>query len=486
MRTGRCRLTLGRPAWDHGTIENRALDDRPPPAPPAPPARLEGGTAHPYAAGWGPPANGRPGPAPRSWRALASTGGWHQLRRPAQGRAIGGVAWALAGKLGISPLGARAAFVALSFVGGLGIVLYMAGWLCLAPEGDDAPVLRAALGDRRTVALVAAAASVLAALMAAVSALGHLALLGSVSPGFVSLAGLVAVWRHAGPEDRVALGRLTALLSGAEQPSAPTRRRVLVACARFVAGAFLIALGTSTLMAPKDLNGADLIAALAAVGVVAGFSLILAPWWLRLGRELAAERRQRARAEERAEMASHLHDSVLQTLALIQRSAGDPQQVQRLARSQERQLRSWLFNQEPAASPGGAQAAQLSAALGAIQQDVEADHGVRVEVVVVGDTTLEEQLGALVAATREAVVNAAKWSGAEVVSIYAEVEPQAVSVFVRDRGQGFDPATVAPDRKGLSESVHARTRRNGGTSAVRTAPGEGTEVALSMPRKAGP
>jgi len=125
----------------------------------------------------------------------------------------------------------------------------------------------------------------------------------------------------------------------------------------------------------------------------------------------------------------------------------------------------------------------VAAALAAIQRDVEADHGVRVDVVTVGDTQLDEALGALIGATREAVVNAAKWSGAEVVSIYAEVEPGEVSVFVRDRGKGFDPKTVATDRKGLSESVYARMRRNGGSASVRSAPGEGTEVTLVMPRQ---
>jgi signal transduction histidine kinase len=215
--------------------------------------------------------------------------------------------------------------------------------------------------------------------------------------------------------------------------------------------------------------------------VVAGFALVLAPWWLRLGRDLASERRQRARAEERAEMAAHLHDSVLQTLALIQRSAADPQQVQRLARAQERQLRSWLFD----ATPGqrdGLGPASISGALLALQQEVEADHGVRVELVTVGDAPLDDASRALLAAAREAAVNAAKWSGADVVSIYAEVEPSALSVFVRDRGRGFDPAAVASDRKGIAESIHGRVRRCGGTSSVRSSPGQGTEVALKMER----
>ena len=305
-----------------------------------------------------------------------------------------------------------------------------------------------------------------------------------MSPGLVGLALLIAVWRHAGPQDQVAARRLAAVMSGDGPVVGSTRWRLALAAARLLAGAGLIALGTSTLLAPKHLNGADITAALAAVGTVAGFSLILAPWWLRLGRELVAERRQRARAEERAEMAAHIHDSVLQTLALIQRAATEPTEVRRLARAQERQLRSWLFAPATTALRPGEGPASISQALLALQQDIENDHGLRTDVVTVGDAALDERVEALLAATCEAVVNAAKWSGAEVVSVYAEVEPEAVSVFVRDRGRGFDPSRVAPDRKGLSESVHARMHRNGGTSSVRSAPGAGTEVALRVPRRA--
>jgi len=273
------------------------------------------------------------------------------------------------------------------------------------------------------------------------------------------------------------------LLSGASPTTVPSGRRLLASIVRILVGVALIAIGTSTLVVPEHLNGADLLVALAALGVVAGFALILAPWWLRLGRELAAERHERARAEERAEMAEHLHDSVLQTLALIQRAAGDPQQVQRLARAQERQLRSWLF--EGARGPMGLEEpSTVSQALVALQQDVESDHGVRVEVVTVGDAVLDERSRALLAAAREAVVNAAKWSDAELVSIYAEVEPEEISVFVRDRGRGFEPASVPRDRKGISESINARVSRNGGTASVRSSPGQGTEVALEMPRRA--
>jgi signal transduction histidine kinase len=181
-------------------------------------------------------------------------------------------------------------------------------------------------------------------------------------------------------------------------------------------------------------------------------------------------------------MAARVHDSVLQTLALIQRHADDPQQVIQLARAQERELRSWLFDGRP---PGSINAdTTFAAGVRLIQSDVEAQHGVTVEVVTVGDCPIDDDLQALLGAGREATVNAAKWSGVQVISIYAEVESEAVSLFVRDRGRGFDPASVPADRKGLSDSIKARMVRRGGTAEARSTPGEGTEIRLSIPHAA--
>jgi signal transduction histidine kinase len=217
--------------------------------------------------------------------------------------------------------------------------------------------------------------------------------------------------------------------------------------------------------------------------VIAAFVIVLGPWWLRIARDLVVERQARIRAEERADMASRVHDSVLQTLALIQRNSADPQQVIQLARAQERELRAWLFDGRPPGSLG--EGLTLAAGVRLIQQEVEAQHGVPVEAVTVGDCELDDDLTALLAAAREATVNAVKWSGAAVVSVFAEVEPGEVSVFVRDRGRGFDPAAVPGDRRGLAESVHARMARRGGSATVRSVVGEGTEVSLTMPRPAG-
>jgi signal transduction histidine kinase len=183
-------------------------------------------------------------------------------------------------------------------------------------------------------------------------------------------------------------------------------------------------------------------------------------------------------------MASRLHDSVLQTLALIQRRADDPQQVVSLARAQERELRSWLFDGRAPGSLDG-RATTVADGIRLIQQEIEAQHGIVVEAISVGDCPLDDDFGALLAAAREATVNAAKWSGVGAVSLFAEVEPTAVSVYVRDRGRGFDPAAVPAHRKGLAESVRARMERRGGSATIRSKPGQGTEVVLTMPRRAG-
>jgi signal transduction histidine kinase len=211
--------------------------------------------------------------------------------------------------------------------------------------------------------------------------------------------------------------------------------------------------------------------------VLAGVLLIFGPWWWRLGQELTSERRERIRSQERVEIATHVHDSVLHTLALIQRSAADPREVTRLARGQERELRRWLYRPEGEAGSG-----TLTAALDAIAAEVEDDHSVTVEVIVVGDCPLDERLSSMVSAAREALVNAARHAGVVQISLYAEVEPDSVSVFVRDRGRGFDPAAVPAGRYGLAESVIGRMRRAGGTATVRSAPGAGAEIQLQIAR----
>jgi signal transduction histidine kinase len=251
-----------------------------------------------------------------------------------------------------------------------------------------------------------------------------------------------------------------------------------------VAAGVLVGLGGLTLlvMDHRYTTATTLRPVGGAVLVMAAVVIIFGPWWLSLVRDLIAERQARALAEERAQMAAHVHDSVLQTLALIQRSSDDPQNVVRLARAQERELRAWLFEGK---APGtiGDEASSLAEGVGLLQRHAEADHGITVQVVLVGDCELDEALRALLDAAREATVNAAKWSGADQVSVYAEVEADQVMVYVRDRGQGFDPAAVPEGRQGIAQSIRARVARFGGSAVIRSAPGEGAEVQLSMPRR---
>ena len=203
---------------------------------------------------------------------------------------------------------------------------------------------------------------------------------------------------------------------------------------------------------------------------------MLGPWLIRMGGDLAAERRERIRTEERAELAARVHDSVLHTLALIQRNVEDPREVGRLARAQERDLRSWLYR------PGTpAPSDRLGAAVEQVAGEVEDSFGVSIDVVVVGDAVLTEALSGLVQAAREAMVNAAKSSGVKAMSVYLEVDGETASVFVRDRGSGFDLDAVAKDRYGIQQSIIGRMQRFGGTAQINTAPGEGTEVVLSVP-----
>jgi len=247
------------------------------------------------------------------------------------------------------------------------------------------------------------------------------------------------------------------------------RLRVLVGTAVVLAGVWVFI----TSNRPVDLLGN---APLAVAAVLIGLAVVAGPWVWRLVRQAADERRERIRQEERAEMAAHLHDSVLQTLALIQRT-DDADEMASLARVQERELRTWLYGKTPA---GGGDS--LSGALDQVASEIERTHRRRVEVVLVGDCRLDDGVRALVHACREAMVNAARHSGARGVSVYAEVEDDQVSAFVRDQGTGFTRSSVPADRRGIAESIEGRMARNGGVALVESEPGRGTEVRLRIPR----
>ncbi len=399
------------------------------------------------------------------------------LRRAREDRLFGGVAAGLAKRTGFSVGLIRVVFIIATVVTtGYLAMAYVLAWLLIPAEDAEGNIGTKALADKRGIGLAAGLASVLVLALIIASALNAPWVTSLAVPLIACAAGLVLIWRNA-PEDELDYLRGLADPAGMTE-TAPRSRRVL----RVIAAAVLLVIGLTLLLQGHD-RFALLKPLAGVILLVGGIALAFGPWWLRIAMEAAAERRGRIRAEERAEMASRVHDSVLQTLALIQRRAGDQHQVIQLARAQERELRAWLFDGRPPGSMEG-QAATVADGVRLIQQEVEAQHGLAVDAVTVGDCELDDDLSALLAAAREATVNAAKWSGADVVSLFAEVEPDAVSLFVRDRGRGFDPAAVPADRKGLAESVRARMARRGGSATVRSSPGQGTEVSLVMPRSA--
>jgi signal transduction histidine kinase len=397
------------------------------------------------------------------------------LRRGRDNRLVGGVAAGLSARTGLDVTVVRTVFVLATLLGGFGAAAYVAAWLLVPAVGEDSNIASKALTDRRGIALAAGLVPLLVVVLLIASALGA-GWLGSVAwPLFIVAAGMVLIWRNAPPDEQAMVRQVAEPLVGWSAGHTRSRivLRVSLAVILLVSGLAILLSGHPSHAELRPLGGVAL--------VIAAIVVMLGPWWLRIARDLVVERQARARAEERADMAARVHDSVLQTLALIQRRAGEPRQVIQLARAQERELRTWLFDGEVPGSVSG-DGMTLAAGVRLIQRDVEAQHGIAVEVVTVGDCQLDDDLNALLAAAREATVNAAKWSGADVVSLFAEVEPASVSLFVRDRGRGFDPSAVPADRKGLAESVHARMARRGGTVTVRTARDEGTDVSLRMPR----
>jgi len=400
------------------------------------------------------------------------------LTRRRAGRWIAGVCNGLAAALGVQVGALRAVVVLLAAGGGLpGVaLLYALAWAFVPPESDadaagrpagtaaqGAPSAGLTIGGRP--ADLVDAAGVLAIVAGAVLLLGQFTawLPGQiVGPAVLATVGAGVAWGWGGRSGGLAgTGRWERL------------RPLFVAV-----GISLVLLGgIATLAALGDLRSIGRSAAGAAV-LIAGAVLLFGPWMARLARNVTDERRQRIRSEERAEVAAHLHDGVLQTLALIQKRAGDDRAVRSLARRQERELRSWLYS----GTNGQSDVATVATLLRRELDDLEDHYAVRFDAVLVGDAPLDDSGRALVAAGREAALNAARHAGVDTVDVYLEVEPESVSLFVRDRGRGFDPAAVPPDRRGLADSISARVKRHGGTVEVRSAPGEGAEIELSVPR----
>ena len=382
-----------------------------------------------------------------------------RLCRERSHRLIGGVAAALSVHLGISRWLIRLVFVVLSFFSGLGLLLYGTFWIVLplAPDAKPDGRIRSAV---RYVGAALATAGVL------LTNLHTLPLGWWFLPSMLAFFGGALLWRQASETDRERWRRLSRSSLSA---SASDR----VGALRMIAGIGLVVAGAVFVFARAGISGVGAGSAAVLITVV-GVGLITGPWWLRLVRELSEERRERIRNEERADIAAHLHDSVLQTLALIQRNANSPREVTRLARSQERELRTTLY-------AGTLPAGLFSAALHAAAAEVEDTYALTVDVVVVGEQNLDARLEALVAASREALVNAAKHAGVDRVSVYAELAADGAEVFVRDRGLGFEPEHLDPMRHGIRGSIIGRLARHGGNATIKSQPGGGTEVRLRLP-----
>jgi signal transduction histidine kinase len=345
-----------------------------------------------------------------------------RFKRSEDKRVIAGICAGAAEALGVDPTLVRLVFVLLALAGGAGILLYLALWAWAAGRHPIVGVL-----------ILACAATTL------LSAFG-------VPPGVYIGAGLVVA-------GVLLLARRGTTLRPGGGP-------------RFLPGVALTTGGAVVLLDHVG-SSASFLAPGALIGALV---LVLGPWiW-----QLATERAERIRLEERANIAARVHDSVLQTLALVQRHSEDTPRVRALARRQERELRRWLYGS------GYGEATTFSDALADAVADIEEAHATRIELATAGDAPLDNPLTELVLAAREAMANAAKHSGTDEIAVYAEVDANQASVFVRDRGVGFDRARVGADRRGLSDSVEARMTRAGGTATITSVPGEGTEVELSL------
>lgn len=420
------------------------------------------------------------------------TDGPPKFVRRSDGRMVAGIAVALAAQFKVQPLAVRVAFSLLSAVSGFGVVLYLALWIftpldqTVVQQADEqqpagiAAATRSGKRRRRTLVQRTGDLGQLAALVvlgAGVWLLVQQTPLG-VSPAvffplLLAAAGMTLVWRAADEQER---RRLTAISPRVPWLAALTGKGGWVAAMRVAAGASVVVAGVVVFLLGQGQLEATMDALGGVLVILVGVGLIAGPWLYRLWRNLESERRARIVSQERADMASHLHDSVLQTLALIQKHAHDQRAVVRLARSQERDLRAWLYSD--LVDDGSS----LAAALTKMAAEVEDAFGTPVEVVTVGDAEIDDIARAVLKAAREATVNAAKHSGADKIDIFVEATDEGVELFVRDRGAGFDPDTVPEDRLGVRRSIIDRMERHGGEASIRSAPGEGTEVRLSTRR----
>jgi signal transduction histidine kinase len=411
--------------------------------------------------------------------------GVRRAARDTQEPIIGGVAAGLARHLAFPVVWVRAAFVLAAVLGGFGVVFYAGLWLVLPADTrfeTQAPGLESATRGGRRPGRIRRLSDVGPAVALAALGFGGILLLeallgrGAVFwPLFLGLVGIALLWRQADEAQRErwldTTGRIDPVRVVLGSGGWASYARLAAGIALVVAALVLFTVRGGSISMARDVTVATLLA-------VVGLGIVVGPWIYRLASDLTAERAERVRTQERADVAAHLHDSVLQTLALIQKNAADGPMVARLARSQERDLRAWLYAGESTDERTTASALRGAAAR------VEDAHGVSVDVVTVGDCDFTESLRPIVNAAGEAVTNAAKHAGTGRVDVYAEVTDAAVDIFVRDRGLGFDPEAVPGDRYGVRRSIVDRMQRHGGTAEIRSTPGEGTEVRLHLPRAA--
>ncbi len=400
------------------------------------------------------------------------------MTRSTAGALLGGVCAGLAVRLGVRERTVRLFFVVTCLFYGLGILFYAVAWLFVARWGEDVSIARRLIHSRRESNLVLW--GLLVALLVLLS-LGAFARHGAGAvfwPVLLSGVGLIAIWMGSSRDEKSHLEELAGVVPVLGAASAHGWRALAL---RVVPGVVLAILGLRLLSRIGRVVGAAVPTFLGGAVLTLGVAILLAPWWLDNVRALSRERRDRIRAEERTKIAAHVHDSVLQTLTLIEKSATNPEDVVRLARSQERELRQWLFAPENAGKRDDADGT-FAQQLRHIESDVENDYGIAVELVIVGYCPGDPRGAAFSGAAREAAINAAKWAGVTRVSIFGEVEPTSLSVYVRDTGIGFDPSQVADDRQGINQSIRGRMRTHGGDAQIRSQPGTGTEVHLTLTR----
>lgn len=386
------------------------------------------------------------------------------FRRSAQDHVITGVAGGLGERLGVEPLVIRLSFVVLSLAAGLGLVLYLFLYLVSAEPDPEAPAPARQPTIRQAVAVGLMVLGVLLVFRRAGLWFGD----ALVFPVVLLTVGSAVLWTRSNEAERARWRRAIAHLPEGSQDVLAGSGQVV----RLAFGVLLLLAGLALFLATGGIHSN---VALAVAATLVGLAVIAGPWAWGLFRDLSDERRERIRSEEREEVAAHLHDSVLQTLALIQRS-DEPREMATLARAQERELRTWLYG-----GPGATDETHLARAVDEAAAQVERAYNVRIDVVTVGDRELDDNARALVAAAREAMTNAAVHAGVTRLSVYVESTPEGISAFVRDQGAGFDPDAVPEDRHGIADSIRARMARAGGSAEVVSAPGRGTDIRLLLP-----